>query len=160
MTTKASAVVDFRMAATSGTSRGSSWRRAPIAIAALVPAGVRTVSRAAARSLVFTETDVVQCPGKQRWICSTDWRKTTLSLGAVLFMLDNRVERDNAAVKKTTRPAAVRFACVLRPRHVALCESRSGNHPVVRGLQPGAAALRLQPRNWPRAYRVWADERL
>ena len=66
MTTKASAVVDFKTAASSGTSRGSSWRRAPIAIAALVPVGVRSVSRAADRSLVLIETDVVQWPGRQR----------------------------------------------------------------------------------------------
>src|SRR5450432_948028 len=106
MTTKASAAVDLRAAATCATRRGSSWRRAPIASAALVPVGVLIVRRAAARSLVFTETVVDQWPGRQRWICSTAWRKTTLSLGAALLMLDNSLTRDNASVKKTASDRA------------------------------------------------------
>ena len=50
--------------ATSPTSRGSSCRRAPMASAALAPAGVLMVSRASATSLVFSATFVDQCPGR------------------------------------------------------------------------------------------------
>src|SRR5258708_34873125 len=98
MTTKASAAVDLSVAATWGTRRGSSWRRAPIDRTAVVPVAVRIVSRAAERASGFTDKPVVQCPGRQRWICSTAWRKTTLSPGAVLLLVDNRVDLGNASV--------------------------------------------------------------
>ena len=66
MTTNASAAAVLSAPATSATSRGSSWRRAPMASAALAPAGVLMVRRASAASLVFSVTLVDQCPGRQR----------------------------------------------------------------------------------------------
>ena len=63
-------------------------------------ASLSAKARASARSFVFTETVVDQWPGRQRWICSTAWRRTTLSLGAMLLMLDNSVTADDASVKK------------------------------------------------------------
>jgi hypothetical protein len=58
------------------------------------------VSRASATSLVFIATFVDQWEGRQRWICSTACRRTTLSLGALLLMLGNSVDLDNTRVKK------------------------------------------------------------
>jgi serine/threonine protein kinase len=64
------------------------------------------VSRASAASFVFIVTVVDQCPGKQRWICSTACLRTTLSLGAGLPMLDNSLVPDNTPVKKAHQKRA------------------------------------------------------
>jgi len=56
--------------------------------------------RVASVSKVFIATLVDQWEGRQRWICSTAWRRTTLSLGALLLILDNSVDPDNTRVKK------------------------------------------------------------
>ena len=66
MTTWASAGAVRNAPATSATRRGSSWRRAPMASAALAPAGVLMVSRASATSLVFIATTVDQWDGSER----------------------------------------------------------------------------------------------
>ena len=66
MTTNASAAAVRSAPATSPTRRGSSWRRAPMASAALAPAGVLMVSRASATSLVLVATFVDQWEGRQR----------------------------------------------------------------------------------------------
>jgi hypothetical protein len=68
------------------------------------------VRRAVDRSFGCIVTLVAQCPGRQRWICSIAWRRTTLSLGGVLFIADNSVTPDNAAVKNLRHSRGMRHA--------------------------------------------------
>ena len=124
MTTKASAAAVRSAPATSPTRRGSSCRRAPIASAALAPAGVLMVSRASAASLVLSATLVDQWLGKQPWICSIACRSTTLSLGAGLLMLDNSVTPDNRHRQFCVSPGAVSSA-----RSLAIVEDRRPGKP-------------------------------
>ena len=117
----ASAGTAFKASAAADTRPGSSWRFATMATAALAPAGVLIIRRASDASLVFTATVALQCAGRQLWISSIAVLRTTLSAGAALRILDNRVGPDNSAVKKTTPRSfslpARRTAHAKMPRH-------------------------------------------
>src|SRR5204863_9592101 len=103
-----------------------------------------------------------QWPGRTRWICSTAWRKTTLSLGALLLMLGNSVVPDNAGVdfliggRRSLRslwPPAPPLAPGWRS-HPALARISSKNRPRDRTWNAGFRAAIICPRTDKRARTV------